>query len=411
MSDGVDDGVDTRPVPPSVLPRRWPFWVAALVVVAALAVGITLVRTADPSPSRLATIDARRTACDVHWSGRRSGQHNFEVTNHTRSNVGIELVDLPALNIRADLEMLAPGTPRPLTATVGRGTYKFRCEILNGATIESPVFRVTGRPLPIAHPFRPATSLALLGAVATLHDSTTAGVAQLATDTDALTAAIDGGALEPARGLWLAAHLDYARLGAAYGTFGDLDAAINGRPDGLPKGVDDPKWAGFLRLERALWTNQPVATVQPIAHALDASVHALAAAVGTQATDPTELTIRVHEILENAVQFELTGQTDEGSHTNLATARANVDGTRTALAAVTPLLQSNDPALLATATADLNRCAAQLDALRQPDGSWPPLSTLTRVQRELINGTFSQSVEDLSPIPDVLELTPEASDD
>jgi high-affinity iron transporter len=389
----------------------WSFRLATAVVVVALAVGITLARTAGPPSSTAASVDARRTACQVHWPDRRSGPQSFDVTNHTRSIMGIELVDLPGLTTRADIEMLAPGTSRPLTATLGRGHYKFRCEILNGATLESPVFTVTGAAISPIHPFRPATSLALLGAVAALHDSTSTGVTQLVTDTDALTRAIDGGALGPARALWLTAHLDYGRLGAAYGTFGGLNDAINGRPDGLAKGVDDPKWAGFLRLERALWSDQSATVVTPIADALDRSVHSLAAAVGSQATDPTELTIRVHEILENAVQFELTGQTDQGSHTNLATARANVDATRTALAAVTPLLQSNDPKLLALATKDLNLCASRLDALQLADGSWPPLSSLTRTQRELVNGTFSQTVEDLSPIPDVLELTPEASDD
>jgi high-affinity iron transporter len=281
--------------------------VAAAVVVVALATGITLARTAQtPAPSGATTgaaVEARATACDVRWPDRHSGQHVFVATNHTRSIMGIEMVDLPGLQIRADLEMVAPGTHESLSATVGRGDYKFRCEVLNGATIESAVFHVSGAALPAANPFRPATSLALLGAVASLHDSTVAGIGQLVTDTDALAAAVDAGSLGPAKALWLTAHLDYARLGAAYGTFGDLDGDINGRADGLAEGVDDPKWTGFLALEHALWSNAPAATVTALAEKLDHDVHALSTMITTEATDPTELTIRVHEILENALQF------------------------------------------------------------------------------------------------------------
>ncbi len=404
MTDGERDAAATPG-------RLWPWRVAAAIVVAALAIGIALARTeGTPAPAGF-TVTATPTSCAVRWTTRRSGQQVFTATNESDKVVGIELLAVPGLAIRADLEMLAPHTHETLTATVGRGQYEFRCETLNAAAIDSAVFTVTGRRITPRNPFLPATSLALLNAVATLHDSTVAGVGQLVTDTDALDRAIDAGQLGPARALWLTAHLDYARLGAAYGTFGDLDAKINGRPDGLPKSVNDPHWTGFLALEHALWGNAPQTTVRALADQLDADVHQLDATVGSQATDPTELTIRVHEILENALQFELTGQTDQGSHTNLATARANVDGTRTALAAVTPLLQANDPHLLATASADLDLSAQRLDALRLPDGSWPPLSSLTQSQRELIDGTFSQTVEDLSPIPDVLELTPEASED
>lgn len=46
----------------------------------------------------------------------------------------------------------------------------------------------------------------------------------------------------------------------------------------------------------------------------------------TQDFDPGDLPLRAHEILENALQFELTGDTDEGSGTNLATVDSNLAG-------------------------------------------------------------------------------------
>jgi high-affinity iron transporter len=118
----------------------------------------------------------------------------------------------------------------------------------------------------------------------------------------------------------------------------------------------------------------------------------------------------VHEILENAIQFELTGQTDEGSHTNLATARANVDGSRTALDAVVPLLEVHSPQLIKTARADFDRLDSLLDAFHRPDGSWAPLSSLSTAQHQRLDAAFGQTVEDLSTIPDVLEVPKNDSD-
>ena len=103
-------------------------------------------------------------------------------------------------------------------------------------------------------------------------------------------------------------------------------------------------------------------------------------------TPANDLALRTHEILENTLQFELTGEDDEGSHTTLATALANVQGTQLALGAIAPLLRQRDPQLLAQVSAGLAcagrpccslRPAAGLDAARQPDpdrsgSSWTP---------------------------------------
>ena len=92
--------------------------------------------------------------------------------------------------------------------------------------------------------------------------------------------------------------------------------------------------------------------------------------------------LRAHEIVENAEQFELTGRTDYGSGTDLATANANIDGTREILALLRPLLTARDPRLAA-----LDRDARpHRDAPEGPGpgGTWTPLADLTRGQREQV---------------------------
>jgi Imelysin len=234
----------------------------------------------------------------------------------------------------------------------------------------------------------------------------TGGLQTLSTDTDQLLAAVSAGRLDDARALWLKAHLDYARLGAAYDTFAEFNDRIDGRADGLAGGAADPEFSGFPRLEYGLWNDQGDQDLQGVTQRLDDDVHGLLASFPNQETDPLSLPLRAHEILENALQFELTGDTDEGSHTTLATVRANVDGTRIVLDALRPMLEPRSPRVWETVVPELDALATELDSYQRADGTWTSLDQLTRSEREHLNGSLGQLLEDLSPIPDVLELPP-----
>ena len=61
-------------------------------------------------------------------------------------------------------------------------------------------------------------------------------------------------------------------------------------------GVDDPSWTGFLRVEFALWQNQPASTVAATADQLDAYVHQLVVAFPEQTIPSNDLSLRTHEI-------------------------------------------------------------------------------------------------------------------
>ena len=59
--------------------------------------------------------------------------------------------------------------------------------------------------------------------------------------------------------------------------------------------------------------------------------------------DPLTLTLRAHEIAENALQVQLTGQDDFGSHTDLESVRAERVGTRAVLSALAGPIDSRVP--------------------------------------------------------------------
>ena len=190
-----------------------------------------------------------------------------------------------------------------------------------------------------------------------------------------LTAQIRSGRLGSARAAWLAAHLTYERLGAAYGTFGDYDTEIDGQPDGLPGGVHDPAFTGFYRIEYGLWHGQSAAELVGPAARLGHDVHALRQAWPGMELDLLDLGLRTHEILENALQFQLTGHDDYGSGTTLAITGANITGTGELLTVLHRLLVPRYHGLPAVYTW-LGRLDRLLVAARQRNGTWTPVSNI-----------------------------------
>jgi high-affinity iron transporter len=381
---------------------------AEFAVAAALVVTLSMSTTtwATSKPTSLIVNDYR---CAHGWIPPHSGQREISVTNAGHALVDVTLQGARTSLIYGELDAMAPGTTRTMTAVIPPGRFRLGCTYSENATVYSPTVTVSGPPVHNAHPYRQVTYGQIASLVTKYRAEVSAGLAVLATDTDHLRTAADAGQVEQAKQAWLVAHLDYARLGAAYDTFGDFNDEIDGRPNGLPLGVDDPSWTGFLRLEYALWQNQPSAVVASTADQLDTYVHQLVAAFGEQTTPLNDLSLRTHEILENTLQFELTGESDQGSHTGLATAEANVQGTETILAIIAPLLSERAPVLLTTLKSDLQGLGTLLDTYQGPGEAWTPVQSLSQTQREQLDGSMGEYLEAVSPVPDLLELQPEAS--
>ncbi len=376
---------------------------AALVVASGLAGCAANAATAPPQVHAL-RVDAGR--CAAGWTPPAAGIQHYVVDNGSADEVRVSLVDAENGDIYGQIWELAARTRRPLDTVVPAGRYRFRCVPLQGSASVSAVHTVRGPGGTQARPIVPLSAGEITGAVTTYRGEVAARLGPLVTATDRLADAVRRGRLAAARRWWLPAHLDYERLGAAYGTFGDLDARINGRPDGLPGRAASPRFTGFLRLEHGLWHGESPAALRPVATDLAAAVRRLRARFATLATNPGDLPLRAHEILENTLQFELTGDTDQGAHSNLATARANVDGARLVIGALAEPLRQRNPRLLATSYADLTRVADVLDTFRRTPYRWTPLSMLTTATRERLNAALSQALEELALIPGTLQMPP-----
>jgi iron uptake system component EfeO len=372
---------------------------AGLLVVLTLLVAGLSGCGSQPAAANVITISAG--ACGAGWHRVRAGMQTFQVRNSGTGGAEAYLIDPATGAVFAEVSGLGPGTTRPLRLDLGSGSYAFQCFIQDTDTLTGPTVRVGGHHRG-APGILPVTTDDLLGPARVYHGYVSAGLDTLARQVRVLTRLIRAGRLIAARAAWLPAHLTYERLGAAYGTFGNYDAEIDGRPDGLPRGVSDPAFTGFYRIEYGLWHGQGARQLDGPAVNLDRDVLALRRFWPGMQIDLLDLGLRTHEILENALEFQLTGHDDYGSGTTLATTAANITGTRELLTVLHPLLVARYPDLPAV-YAGLDKLDRLLMAEERPGGRWTPERALGTDRRQQIDAAAGQLLQELAPIAAITE--------
>jgi high-affinity iron transporter len=383
-----------RPVP------RWAMPVGVVAVPAVIAGLVIAVGGGGKATAQTVSVSA--TDCGKGFTAPKPGRRTFQMHNTGKKTAEVYLINPDTAAVYGEVEGLAPGVTSDLVATIGSGSYAWRCIPSGEKAVTSATVRVSGGGT--VNAIVPVTERDLAGPLGAYKAYVTSGLTTLLTKAQALDADIAAGDLAKAKADWLPAHLQYASLGAAYGTFADFDKKINGRLDGLPGGVHDKGFTGFHRIEYGLWHGEPASSLRPVADQLVSDVQGLIKAFPTQDFNAGDLALRTHEILENTLQFQLTGDEDMGSGTTLATASANISGTKELLSVLTPLIQSRSPRLLGQIQPALDRTTRLVQAAQKPDGSWTPLDQLSLTQREQLNGTMGHLLELLSPIPDLLEV-------
>jgi iron uptake system component EfeO len=371
-----------------------------LLTLAAAAVALAAPLTGCSSGGRPSNvIDVSESQCGTAWQVPGPGWHTLQISNQGTEGADVDLIDPANGAVYAEIENTGPGTVNPITIDFGSGKYALLCLFsdanpLTGSTV-TVAGHATGTPSIL-----PVTFNDLIPLAKKYQAITEAGLKVLAPETATLAAAVRAGNLGAARRDWLTAHLQYETLGDAYDAFGTYDTEIDGRADAV--GVNSPQWTGFYRLEYGLWHGQSLASLVPVADTLNSDVDQLVVWWQTQQVPLGDLGRRAHEVIENALEYQLTGHDDYGSGTTLATTLANITASRVLLSLLQPLLVTRY-AGLPSVYAGLDQLQALLEKEKLPNGWWVPVSALPDSTRQAIDAACGQVLQELAPIAAITE--------
>jgi iron uptake system component EfeO len=374
--------------------------IAATLTVAA---GLLLAACSSSAPPAN-LISVSNGGCGGSWHVADPGPYTFEIYNAAAEEGDVDLINPASGAIYAEIDMLGPATTSPMQLNLGSGQYAFRCSFEDFDPFNGPTETIPGHVAGTTG-ILPVTQDDLLEPAKEYTAYVTKGLVTLAAETATLLGDVRAGNLTQAKADWLTAHLEYQRLGAAYDAFGAYDDEIDGRPDGLAGGVNSAQWTGFYRLEYGLWHGQSQHTLTSVATTLDNDVLALQKAWPNGNGMQIQLLLlglRTHEIMENALEFQLSDHDDFGSGTTLATTVANIAGDEELLTLLHPLLVPRYAQLPAVYTW-LDRLQSLIYQYGYKNGRWLPVTSLGTVDRELIDSACDQAVEELAPIASITE--------
>jgi iron uptake system component EfeO len=128
------------------------------------------------------------------------------------------------------------------------------------------------------------------------------------------------------------------------------------------------EFTGFHRLEKDLWQDGLKADSPAIADRLLTDVKDIVTKAKAVELTPLQLANGAKELLDEVATGKITGEEDRYSHTDLWDFRANVDGSQAAVAALRPVIQERDAALVASVDEKFKALDELLETHRAGDG-------------------------------------------
>lgn len=393
-----------QPATPRFSPRAGGWAVVGAAVVLPVLVAAVLIGVRPRHTDSALEITITASACAPGWKTASAGQQTFTIVNSSSHSGEIYLLDSATGGVAGELAGLGPGTRQTMPVTLSTGDYVWRCLMAGEPARTSAVTHAAGTSAQAAAaPVAPVSTKDLEAPVAQYRTYVATQLTTLAGQVTKMRADVAAGSLDAARSDWLPAQLTWEQVGAAYGSFADIGAAIGGQPTGLPGGTADPDFTGLHRIEYGLWHGQGTAELLPVLDKLAADITTLRGTLASLTVDPADLPLRAHEILEDALRDHLTGATDQGAGAGFAETLADAQGTRVVLDELAPLIDARRADLLPTASRQLETLAATLQATRQ-NGRWTSVAAAPLATRQAVNAAIGALLETLAPVPDLLEV-------
>ncbi|HEX3963769.1 MAG TPA: iron uptake transporter permease EfeU [Trebonia sp.] len=404
----------TAPAVPATAPGHWErlagqrTWVVAgvLVAVPALAAGTTIAALPTAS-SASSTVTVTNAACGQDFTSAHAGTQTFTVQNSSSASGEVNLLNASG-GIVGEIETLGPATSAPLSVTLSAGTYTLACLMSGKAAMSSAPVTVRGTTTATAPVAPEPVTVAELTPPNNEYQAYAAGVlVRLAADVSAIQGDLKSNDIAKAKGDWLAAQLEWERVGASYDSFGQLGLNVDLLPTTLPLGVNDPGFIGLHRLEYGLWNGQSAKELLPVASQLAKNVAAVRKNLTSDdlTGDATQLPVRAHEILEDALRDHLSGIDDQGAGAAYAMTYADLQVDQVVVGDLAPLISSRQPGLVATITSQQATLARALLAT-QSGGHWLSPTQVSLAARQSVDSAIGALLETLSAVPDLLEVRP-----
>jgi iron uptake system component EfeO len=338
-------------------------------------------------------ITLTNAGCDPTKVDVTAGKNTFNIKNESTRAVEWEI--LKDVMVVDERENILPGFAQTLTTTLDAGDYAMTCGLRSNPKGILTVAATN------AAPAKPSP-MDLVGPIAEYKLYVKKEVDVLVAETKELTDAIKAGKLADAQRLYAPAHQHYERIEPIAELFNDLDGTMDSREDDFEKKADDPKFIGFHRLEKGLFTDKSTAGLTPIADQLTADALDLQKRIDGLTIAPKNLVGGSADLIEEVASKKIAGEEDRYSRTDLWDFQANVDGAQKIVTLLNPLIVKQDPKLSARLRENFAKVDALLAKYRTKEGGFQSYEKLTDPDRNALKGPVTALAEDLSALKGTL---------
>ena len=341
------------------------------------------------------TVDASDTACALSSTEAGTGPTTFVITNN-----GTKVTEFYVYGegdrVLGEVENISPGLQRKLVVQLSEpGTYKTACKpgmvgdgiradfVVKGASAQADE---TGKFKRAADQYKAYV------------DGQADELVTAATD---FVATIKTGDIASAKAQYPTTRTYYERIEPVAESFPDnLDPRIDLREADLEPGQE---WTGFHRLEKDLWVSGLQPDTNAVADQLLVDIQDLDQKVKSPeySLDSTQIAGGAQGLLDEVAASKITGEEDVFSHTDLWDFYANVEGSRTAVGSVRPILDERDAELGKRVDQGFEAVDELLDKYREGDG-FVLYDTVTEPQRQELSRAIDGLSKEVSQVQGVI---------
>jgi iron uptake system component EfeO len=336
-------------------------------------------------------VQASDTSCEVARASADAGTSVFTVTNGG-NKVTEFYVYAPGDRVMGEVENIAPGLSRELHVELPAGSYQTACKPgMIGKGIRA-AFTVSGSAAPLTE------DAALKAATDSYSRYVRSQTAALLDKTQEFVDAVKAGDVAKAKELFPVSRTYWERIEPVAEIFGDLDPKIDGREEVVEEGME---FTGFHRIEKDLWVTGDISKSGPMADRLMTDIKEIVAKANAEQLSPLQLANGAKELLDEVATGKITGEEDRYSHTDLWDFNANVEGSKAAIAALRPVLEERDAALVKTLDTEFANVDTALGQYRAGDG-WKLHTELTEADLKGLSDAINALAEPISKVAAVV---------